>query len=376
METNTTTFKLKYFLASIIIVVVLLFISYLYFNKPDIGTENQIEKKHTDAYYSSLLGNDPVALQKIFVENIKEGINDKYTKADAYFITHRYFDNGGNIYEIFNYINRNPELSFLKEAENIYPDIFKQIKDEKLAPFFTDRSTYAYLAYLEVMYKYGYTDIAAIGTSANQYAKTAYFSKTIAKEMTAEGGAFRSFYSDRDVKKSLEFISLANDTVSSIMDGKITSEDVVPRDILVGLNQYAASLRYLEALGIIATSTKNSQEIFSFTMDYSNKYVKELVLFTSLLNASTLVILPTSTELEIKTALYPVLDLDLKKVRLMETSIIHKVLNSRLEVKPKYIGGTSLDIYSKRNITKLASKVPDFKKWLEINGWTESDFLN
>src|ERR1035437_752403 len=135
----------------------------------------KIDTQHLDAYYSGILKNNPAPLQNSLVADLQVGANDKYTKSDAYFVTHRFFDNNGNVYEIYEYVNSHPELAFLKEAEAIYPAIFKQIQNGTLPKTFVDRSYYAYLAYVEVLYKHGYTDIAAEGTLANEYAKLAYF---------------------------------------------------------------------------------------------------------------------------------------------------------------------------------------------------------
>ena len=33
-----------------------------------------------------------------------------------------------------------------------------------------------------------------------------------------------------------------------------------------------------------------------------------------------------------------------------------------------------MDIYSKRNATLLADKVPEFKSWLMAAGWSDADF--
>lgn len=378
----------------ILVILVGLFIfllaSYGVFYGIVIVSKRNIEEsiaRHRNAYYAGILQNNPAALQNSFVDDIKNGLNDKYTKSDAYFVTHRFFDNGGNIYEIYDYVNSHPELAFLKEAEAIYPSIFKQIHEKVVPAVPCDRAMYAYLAYVEVLRNHGYTDIAAIGTMANQYAKLSYFLTVIAKDMPVKEGVKRSKNVKHDTKKALEFIKFAKSDVVNILNNKLTSDDVTPRDILVGLNQYAAALRYLEALSALqsATSTliskseladfnKQSKEIFMFTMDYSHRNVPELRHFTSILNASTLVILDSSTPEEVRVALYPVLDLDLKKTKLIDNSIIHKVLDSRFEKKAKNLDETEMDLYSKRNILMLAKKVPEFKVWLISNGWTEADF--
>ncbi|MFA9262384.1 MAG: hypothetical protein ACEQSB_03450 [Undibacterium sp.] len=331
------------------------------------------ERASEDAFNASMLRNSPTALQDAFLYDVQNGINDRVTKSAIYFITHRFFDNGGNIYEIYDYVEAHPELSFLKEAEAIYPKWFDQLKKKQIPPTPVDRAIYIYLAYVEVLQKYKYTDIAATGTAANQYAKTAYFSTTIAKEMPKKEGDYRSYFAKRDMAKAAKFIQASKQDVADILDGKLTENDITPRDILVGLNQYAAALRYLEALGKEVSSPKSADEIFEFTMEYSHRKVYQLNLFTSLLNASTLAILDSSDPTSIRRALYPILEFN-PKGRLLETSIIHKVLDSRFERQPGDVGETNMDIYSKRNTLRLAEKVPEFKAWLLANGWVEDDF--
>ncbi len=322
------------------------------------------------AYYESLLQNKPEALQKSLVEDIKNGVNDAETKSAAYFITHRFFDNGGNIYEIYDYAENNPELSFLKEAEDIYPEAFLKLKDKKLSQIYNKESYDVYLAYVEVLYRHGYADIAGLATAANQYAGNAYFSKN---QLEDENGVYLKNV-ERDIKKALEFLSASNDDVVKILEGKLTSSDIPARDILVGLNQYSATLRYLEAIGVNTVSTKTSREIFTFAMDYSARFVVELNMFTSLINASTLAILDSSTTEEIKVALGPILGFDTKKSNSYKGSVIIKIINSRFEQKLEGSNYVRMDIYSKRNVLLIASRVPEFKAWLMSNGWIGSDF--
>lgn len=333
--------------------------------------------QNTKDHYASLLENDPTALQNSFVNDLKTGVNTKYTKSDAYFITHRFFDNGGNIYEIYEYVNSHPELNFLKEAEKIYPSIFKAIKERTLPSTYVDRAYYAYLAYVEILNKYGYTDIAAISTVANQYAKIAYYNTVLAKEVPKEKSSSFLRNTKRDTAKALSFISQSEENIIKILNKEITSEDVTSRDILVGLNQYGAALRYLAAMGTSSrqVSPRNfSWDIFSFSTDYAARNVPELMHFTSLLNASTLILDEESTSNEVKVTLYPILDLDTKKTKLIDKSIVHRIIDSRFERKPTNIGDTDMDIYGKRNTLRLANKVPEFKTWLMTNGWTEEDF--
>lgn len=329
--------------------------------------------KKDKAYYESLLQNKPSALQNSFAEDIKSGVNDADTKSSAYFITHRFFDNGGNIYEIYDYIESHPELSFLKEAENIYPDVFREIKDKKLPLTYTGSAFYAYLAYVEVLYKNGYADVAAVATAANQYAGNSYFKTVLAKEFPEESSIFLKNI-QIDKTKAVKFLAIADNDIKKIIEGNLNSSEIPARDILVGLNQYASALRYLEAIGVNATSSKTSREVFSFAMDYSASLVLELNMFTSLINASTLAILSSSTSDEIKIALGPILNFDTKKPSSYKGSVIKKIIASRFEQKPKESSYIRMDIYSKRNVILLGNKVPEFKTWLISNGWTEADF--
>jgi hypothetical protein len=346
------------------------------------GTKDGKEraKRNFDAYYLSLRQNNPMELQNGFLEDIKNGVNDEYTKSSIYFITHRFFDNGGDIYEVYDYVNSHPELAFLKEAESIYPRIFAEISKKK-KNFTYHTHLYAYCAYVETLIKYGYGDVASNATVANQYAKLAFFSKMIMSldaNVSSKEKEFRNEWLVKNTDKSLKYITLTEPDIKKILNGEMTEKDIPARDILVGMNQYAASLRYLEAIGVKAPTTISSREVFTFSYDYSFKHVKELVFFTAFLNASTLALISSSTPNEIKTALYPILDFDTKKVTSTNANynlgILGKIIDAKSIAKPKKLTADNFDIYSKWNIVMLAKKVPEFKKWLINNGWEESDF--
>lgn len=383
IETKKTNAKAIVLVLLLVLAVLLSVGLFRYFStlRQEARQEDAAERRVVnteDAFNASHLRNSPTALQDLFLEDIRNGVNDKVTKSAIYFITHRFFDNGGNIYEIYDYIEAHPELAFMKEAELIYPNEFKQLKEGVIPRIAVDRAIYIYCAYIEVLHKHGYADVAATATVANQYAKTAYYTTAIAKEMPKKEGAHRSRYAKRNMKKAGEFLRISKQQVADIMDGKLTEKDIMPRDILVGLNQYAASLRYLEALGVdVSVSPKSADEIFEYTMEYAYRNVPALHHFTSLLNASTLAILDGADPRDVRTALYPILDFDMKGERgVLPTSILHEVIKSRFEQKlpPERIGETNMGIYSKRNTLRLAAMVPEFKSWLMENGWVEADF--
>lgn len=330
--------------------------------------------RNNEAYYASLMQNSPTALQDFLMRDILNGVNDKMTKSAAYFITHRFFDNGGNIYEVYDYIEKNPEIAYInQEASAIYPKIFDQIKNRTLPTTYVDRGFYAYLAYAEVLKNRGYADVATLGTAANQYAKLAYFAFALSKEITPAERKNRFAFEQRDRAKALEFMKEARKYIAPLVDGELTEQDIDKRSILVGLNQYAAAYRYLRAMGIQVEVDKNGKEIFAFTTEYAYRNIPELVLFTALLNASTLAILDSPTSADIRSALYPILDVD-PVGNLSKFGILKKVLDSRFDKKPAKIGDSNMDLYSKRNQLRLSSKVPEFKAWLIAGGWTEADF--
>lgn len=347
--------------------------------------EESYSRINNEAYLESYLGNDPKLLHDSFAADVQNNLNDKFTKSDAYFITHRYFDNGGNIYEIYDYVESHPQLVFLKEAEGIYPGIFDQIKNKTLTTIpYSTPSLYAALAYMEILDKYGYADIAALGTLANQYAKTAYFTKRRAADGGFPPGVDSSSVIKNNVRKAVSFEIKARDSMMETLKNngfvvgnlkaRIKSleeeplKDILPHSLLVGLNQYAACLRYLEAVGediSVINSPMNAEEIFAFNMSFSKKNAPELKMFTSLLNASTLSLVTENVDL-LKKSLQPILAFDTKKTN--PQGIVQGIINAKDD---KFTG---YDIYSKKNITALARKVPEFKAWLISNGWKSEDF--
>lgn len=354
-------------------------------NSNDLGQLNERAKTYDSAIDTALF-TDQSPIQNLFLNDLRNGTIDKFSRSAAYFITHRFFDNGGNIYEIYDFVNSNPELSFIqKEAEAMFPKTFSSLKDEnvKFTPF-SYGSYYVYLAYTEVLYRHGYTDIAAVGTLANQYAKLAYMSRMIAKELPDDRARLRTRTAERDTIKAIEFVTAADSEIDKILNGEITGDEIEPRDILVGMNQYSSALRYLEALrleGYVSSSSlrtdalERSKKVFDLAMEYSRKNVPVLAIFTSLLNASTLAMIPTSTQEEVRGALFTLLDVNPRNVNPERLGVIKKVLDSRFQQEPKNKEDTDLDIYGKRNILRLAEKVPEFKQWLIRNGWTEEDFV-
>jgi len=346
--------------------------------------ESVYSKTNNQTFLKSLLGNDPKPLQDLFVADVNNNINDKFTKSDAYFITHRYFDNGGNIYEIYDYVQSHPQLAFLNEAEGLRPTIFDQIKNKTLTTVpYSLPSLYALLAYLEILDKHGYADLAALGTIANQYAKTAYFTK---KKIESGQGLLApavSIINDNTQRAIFYEIKARDNMVKTLENNGFTAgslqdrlkslkndplKDILPHSLLVGLNQYAAALRYLEAAGTdisVINSPIDAQELFAFNMAFSKKFAPELKIFTSLLNASTLSLVTENADL-LKESLEPIIAFDTTKTN--PRGVVQGIIDAK---NSKFTG---LDIYSKINITTLGKRVPEFAAWLISNGWGKADF--
>lgn len=346
-------------------------------NIPEV-TKQQREINVADAYMASMLGNNPKPIQQFVLNDAKNSINDKYTKAAAYFLTHRYFDNGGNIYEITDFVQAHPELSFLKDAALIYPAVFLRIQNRTLPPVHSDSALYAYLAGLEVLDRNGLSDIATLGTLANQYAALAYFAKLISTEHPTGIPTYIARDIQRDINKSVYFQKKADQQVTKILNHELTTDDIDRRSLLVGLNQYASSLRYLKALGVNVSSTKTPEEVLAFDELYSKSFMPELAIFTTFLNASTLRLDPTANPNELKRLLTPIFTFDTNKLTPKKGSVIWKIISAKDE-KPIYFEGTTIedkyyDLYSKYNVILLAKKVPEFKNWLISQGWKESSF--
>lgn len=343
---------------------------------PAISAEEVANKKESrDAILGGILGDEPAELQNLLLDDLKSGVNDKFTKTHAYFVTHRFYDNGGDIYEIYNYVNSYPELAFLKEAESIYPEYFDLIKNNQLPKTYTDRGNLANMAYAEVLEKNGYGDTALLGTIANQYSKTALFLKLYATQDADRADMF-SALAESILDKANLYALKARPKVAGIMDGMTDPTLYTAHDAMVGLNQYAASLRYLKANGITLPGVDHdteSAEVFAYTARLAQKEVTELVNFTALLDASTLYIAGNHDIIAVSKALEPIHTFDTAVTKPLPNGAIDRIIKAKNEVVAESVIDRKLDVYSKTNIVSLASSSPDFREWLFTNGWTDDD---
>ncbi len=331
--------------------------------------------EYQNAIQENLFQNNPQSLQAFFVRDIANGVNDMYTKSVAHFLVRRYFNNGGNIYEVFNYVDSHKELAFLKEAETIYPEMFEFVKNKRLPFTYSDQGMYASLAYFEILERNNYADISTLGTVANQYAKMAYYKELILDNQSKGKDLDYPKYSksqvQNDTNKAILFIKKSQGTITKIVEEKLTAKDIPSFNILIGAVEYASALRYFQALNVDFSSVISSEKVFVFAVSYSYHFLPEAYLSTSLTNAATLLLIESTNSNQLRSAIYPFLDLS-SKVNKKTGSILDKVLKAKF--KESVSRFEDLNIYSTINIVKIANIVPEFKAWLMLNGWVEADF--
>lgn len=321
---------------------------------------------------SLLRGEDGGGVSIFFVDDIRNGINDEYTKKSAYLVFQRYIVSG-NIYELYDYVSSHTEFDFLEEAENLYPESFEKVRKRRLPFHHTDDGMYVYLAYLEILEKHGYGNEDILSSLAYRYAQMAYYKKMINKDKergeSLEYPDYTMDMMENDIRKSVFFANKIDDWIRIEVDDGM-KEKAASRDSLENMVQYAATLRYLESLGVDFVSTKKSEEIFSSVSSYSYRFIPDMYLEVSLMNAATLLLVPSSSAFEIRNAIFPFLDYRVRDTGLIP--VVGKMLRSRVEAEhARYL---DLSIYSKRTMISLSERVPEFREWLIMNGWHESDF--
>jgi hypothetical protein len=313
---------------------------------------------------------------ELFVLDVRNSVNTLKTKANGYDFISSYVNNGGNIYEVYDFIDSHSELSFLKEAESIYPEVFKQITRRRLPFTYSDRGMYAYLAYLETLERHGYGGITTLGPLSHQYIKMAYYMKMIIEDKSNGRSLNYPDYKQEDIKSNMEkaarFALLGEGEVRNILREEFLSGNVASVPALVGLVQYAVALRYFGIMDrdVIVSSDQTSRDIFSFAREYAKRGgFPEIYLPVHLSDAVSLLLLPEKKREEMKTALLPFLATEKAHEK---SGFIRKVLDARFDIPVSRF--RDLDIYSNQNIKNLGLEVPEFRAWLLSNGWTESDF--
>lgn len=346
--------------SAVAVVLVFGILGYFY-----VSRNNSSESKINQFYVESSLRDNPKPLQDYFLSNIKVNKNDKNTKMAAYWIGHRFNDNGGDVKEIYDYIHSNPALSFLNEAEQIYPNNFAELKEGKILKD-SYAASYINLAYMEVLEKYGYADVAMLGTLANKYAEFAYYNKNSLKTATSSANIdiFNKLYL-KNTEKSLLYFRKASPLVKEMVDNKDeVSVDIDTRDILVGVNQYMLASAYYKNLGINADSVYDIDTLYMFADTFSAKNVPTLYHFTHYLYLVSLGLtgeIKLKTEKSLDVVAYPITVLGNDKY------VTKMLLHSKWENS----------FYGKENLRTIGSYSGVFRNWLIKNSdsnWKESDF--
>ncbi len=323
----------------------------------------------------SVSGEDHKPLEDFVVAQIAGGKNDAVTKSALYWIKHRFFDNDGNIYEIYDFINNNPELHFLKEAELIYPDIFRRVKSRQVPSSFGPEPVLAMLAYYQTLDKHGYADIAIWGVVANLYADLAYQSKLAyeANKLTGRDQGNTVATLEHMQRKSVLFLEKTNDWLIQNTRETGTLEDLkhlemIPDSLLVGLNQHNSAIEQLRGSGIDFTTAYSTNDIYEFSYDLASELVPRLYFFTNYVRAYSLVIGGTATPENVATPLSRAV----RHVRETDPTqwrpSVYLIINSRNS------SGT-VGLYAPTAVRILANLNPDFKNLLTDKGWTEADFI-
>lgn len=316
-------------------------------------------------------GTDQKPLQDFFIEQIKSGKNDDNTQVALMWITHRYFDNGGDINEIYDFVNAHSEISFLKEAEKIHPEVFLLVKEKKVKNY-DAYSLMALLAYFEIANKYNYANLGMLGIGANKYAELAYgaFNAANATNVHTEELKFSKLYYEFK-NKSLMFSVKANDYINekTKLTGKINDLETAglrEDTLLVGLNQFASAQYFYKGMDMPFISTIPPEEIFAFNVDFSRRKFVRLYLFTNYLWAFSLENGKSANMLTLMNPLNNIIEYARANKNIRPEGSLSRIIHSNTN------GETGL--FSQVTAKALASEYKPFREWLREVGWREQDF--
>lgn len=369
-ESNKRLLKV---IASLVLIIILV-IGFFYFFTKNSTIEPLMVKKYDyrSALQLSVSGQDVKPLQNFFIEKVKSNSKDNEAKSSVYWIVHRFFDNGGNIYEIYDFVSAHPEVAFLKEAETIYPEAFNTIKTTKVANW-SGESVLALLGYYEVLDKYGYGDVALWGIASNKHSEFAYMAKktSLRKDITRERKLEALNFKSDMMKKSVyyadkvtDFLMVNTQKSASLTDLKTVP--MIPDDLLVGLNQYGSAIENLKSLGMVMGVPYSPSKIYDFNNDLASSTVPRLYFFTNYLYASSLVYGGDATPVSVKIPLARVVAYAEKTDKSLWKKTIDRVVNSKT--------ANETSMYNYEVAKKLALLDEGFKTWLKKNGWTDQDF--
>jgi hypothetical protein len=359
----------KKFFGLLFFIVVLLILFYLgsYIRTQFFSPQKDFAVALTD----STTAGDAVALQDFFVEKVKEGSKSNETISSIHWITHRYFDNGGDIYELYDFINEHPEIAFLKNAEEFYPDIFEKIRNGTLEKTYSFESIAALLSYYKVIDESGYGGIALWGTAANKHSEQALYTFKKAGSLEAMAPKDKEYF-DYAARMAMKYAKKANFYIYTNTQKTYTLEDlrlvsdIIPDDLLVGLNQYASAVQNLRGAGIEFATNYDPVEIFDFNSQYALDFVPRLYFFTNYLHASSLVNAGKATPESVALPLARCIEYAEQNTEWRPAGSIYRVINAKTS--------NESSLFSADIVRALAAESTPFKDWLTKNGWKESDF--
>jgi hypothetical protein len=296
------------------------------------------------------------------------------TSSRAYDFVHQYVTNGGNIYEIYDYIHSHLELGFLNEAESMYPDVFTQIEKRQLPHTYSDRGMYAYVAYLEVLYLHSYDDITIVGELAYEYSKFAYYQEMIGEDKRAGKSLNYPDYSSIETEalkeRARRYIEIANTLAKDIMADSFLYSMIATPEAFESFVAYASALRFYETFDSNFSNDPTAKTVFEFATAYALKtHLSEVYLPVYLKNASTQILFKSPDITELQSTLSPFYS---NQIKINDLPFVKKMFAAKYTPSVSRFG--DLNILSYKNLQKLGLLVPEFKTWLIENGWTENDF--
>lgn len=341
----------------VIFLVVSTFSILIYKNSLQSKLDREIIIKN--AFGAAILGNNPKPMQDLFLEKVRSGLKDEDANSFAYWVWHRYYDNGGNMYEIYNFVQKNPELSFLNEAEILEPIAFKEIKDKK-SRFGSVNSFKAFLAYVTILDNYGYTNAPIVTTLA---AKNITFAREEKEKKDYDKLIYENY-----VKKADTYAQRSEALINSIIDSNFTLLKN-KQDMVVSVNQYIDTLTEYKILGMERKTKYSIDEIFSKIIVYSKNNVNILFFYTGYNRAVSLLRLEDKDNSKYEQALFDIAKYDYVNSPFKAPgNMLYKIVNSKEDTK--YDVG-----YNYKVVVGLSEMYPEFRSWLIKSGWTEADFL-
>jgi hypothetical protein len=310
----------------------------------------------------------------VFIADVTSGNHTLQATAHAYTFVSQYVRNGGNIYEVYDFIESHPELSFLKKAQAVYPTVFDHVQQKQLPHTYSDNGLYAYLAYLEILEQQGYGGITVTGELAYQYSKFAYYMKMILADKHKGQSLTYPNYSQTEIadaiSKATVFAQKADSEAVGILTNTTDYPDIASVPAFKGLVQYASAIRFLQALDVTFSPYDSSKDIFTFATTYARKGgLPDMYLPVYLSHATSLLVLPNPDQNELRNALVPFFSITAESAKV---GLVKQILNSKYT--PSISRFSDLNMLSYATIRTLGTKVPEFKAWLLKNGWGEIDF--